>query len=105
MDFAQAQKVYDIAQVKLAKEAAVLPGSTSDYTQVFSQIQDDFGAAMYSASDTSQSFTDKMTTLGVEAAKTIVLQSKLYGQSVPIGSIIKSYTGLLATGTIKSNEI
>jgi hypothetical protein len=104
LNFGESQNLFAELQTKLAQDAAVLPGSTADYTGVFTQLVDDFGAALIKGGDSAAQMTDKLKTIP-ESVKAIVLQSKLYGQNIPIASVTKSYASLLATGQVKNNEI
>jgi hypothetical protein len=105
VNFDEGLELFDQIRVKLAKSAASLPGTTADYITVFRSLSDDMATALNSAGaggkELKQLFRDKVP----QAVEKLVLQTKLYGQDIPVSSITKTYSKLLSTGKINPREI
>jgi hypothetical protein len=105
ISFDEGLELFDDLKVKLAKSAASLPGTTADYITVFRSLSDDMATALNSAgaggAALKQLFKDKVP----QAVEKLVLQTKLYGQDIPVSSITRTYSKLLSTGKVNSREI
>lgn len=105
INFDEGLQLFDEIKIKLAKSAASLPGTTADYITVFRSLSDDMATALNSAGagagQLKQLFREKVP----QAVEKLVLQSKLYGQDIPVSSITRTYSKLLSTGKVNSKEI
>lgn len=105
IDFDAGLELFDDIKKKLAVSAAALPGTTADYITVFRSLSDDMATALNSAKaggpELKKLFRDKVP----KAVETLVLQTKLYGQDIPVSSITRTYSKLLSTGKVNSREI
>jgi hypothetical protein len=105
LNFAEGLELFDEIKVQLARSAASLPGVTSDYITVFRSLSDDMATALNTAGlggkELKAVFREKIP----QAVEKLVLQSKLYGQDIPVSSITKTYSKLLSTGRVSSQEI
>lgn len=105
LSFEDGLSVFDELKVQLANSAASLPGTTSDYITVFRSLSDDMATALNSsklgAGELKALFKEKVP----KAVENLVLQTKLYGQDIPVSSITRTYSKLLSTGKVNSREI
>ena len=105
LNFDQGTKLYDDMLKQAAKSAAALPGATSEYVTAFRLLSDDMAAALNSSSAGADELANLFKTKVPKAVENLVLQSKLYGQDIPISSVTKTYSTLLSTGKVNPNEI
>lgn len=105
IDFESGLGLFDEIKVKLAKSAASLPGTTADYITVFRSLSDDMATALNTAGSSAASLKSLFREKVPKAVENLVLQTKLYGQDIPVSSITRTYSKLLSTGKVNSKEI
>jgi hypothetical protein len=105
VSFDDGLSLFDEIKVKLAKSAASLPGTTSDYITVFRSLSDDMATALNSSKMGGKQLSNLFKEKVPKAVENLVLQTKLYGQDIPVSSITKTYSKLLSTGKVNAREI
>jgi hypothetical protein len=105
ISFDDGLSLFDEIKVKLAKSAASLPGTTSDYITVFRSLSDDMATALNSSKMGGKQLSNLFREKVPKAVENLVLQTKLYGQDIPVSSITKTYSKLLSTGKVNAREI
>lgn len=105
LNFDAGGKLYDDMIKQSALSAAALPGATSEYITAFKMLSDDMASALNSSSASADELANLFKTKVPKAVENLVLQSKLYGQDIPISSVTKTYSTILNTGKVNLNEI
>jgi hypothetical protein len=105
IDYTKGLQVFDNVRTKLAITAAEKPGVTSDYTNAASLLNDDIAAALNKTGRSSDQLTKVFENITPKLIENLVLNSKLYGQGIPMSAVTRSFAKLLDTGKIQNKEI
>lgn len=104
LDFKAGLKLGDELREKLVGIAADSIGETADYTQVASGINDSIAEAVGKLGGSAEQFSANMAKISPALVKGVVLNSKVYGDGIPVGAVVRTFTKLLETGKAPARE-
>lgn len=105
ISFKQGLLMGDNVRESLVTMAADSLGETSDYTKVAAGINDSLAEFNKQLGGTTEQMISRFQTMAPNFVKSVVLNTKVYGDQVPTSSVIRTFTKLLDTGKAPVREI